>query len=133
MIVAHATWVPAEAGEPADLFVWGEVEGESPWRPAAGAGRQDARLHPRCASPAALRDALARLGLEGPLVGATAALLLPSGPVDPGARAEDGAVVAGSSAPAGPGPAGGSTGVAPGAAPAGPGPAGGSTGVAPGA
>src|SRR5690349_7294133 len=101
MIVAHATWVPAEAGEPADLFVWGEVEGEAPWRPAAGAGRQDAPLHPRCASPAALRDALARLGLEGPLVGATATLRLPSGPVDANAQSEIGAGPAGSPATTG--------------------------------
>src|SRR5262249_6048357 len=77
------------------------------WRPAltlagrTGPGGSDVRLHPRGASPATLRDALARVGLDGPLVGATATLLLPAGTAAsavPAARVGAGAAGAGAAA-----------------------------------
>src|SRR5205085_7998270 len=76
MLVVHAGWVPTAEGEASELFLWGEGDDEAAWRPRLGGGPP---LHPFGASPAALRDALAELGLEGSLAPTTAIVLLPSG------------------------------------------------------
>src|SRR5262245_37264081 len=120
-MVVHAVWVPAEVGEASELFLWGEAEDEAAWRPAlalaasSGPGGSDVRLHPRCAAPSLLRDTLARLGLEGTLVGATSTLLLPTGPTEASAPAgvgptwaDDGSGASGSAGAASPRVIGGS-------------------------